>query len=101
MGQFTIELQSGEKAAIRYGNSYRLSFHILNLLKGKIIHREEKILYIISLDSAASAKREYRLLRSKKGVWMGEDFKNGRIPMDDELLMALQKAIGKEIHPAK
>ena len=92
MGHFTITLQNNQQGDVRWG-TLRKESTLLNLFKGNKSANEIKKGYIVKVASTSSEQKEYRLLKTKEGNWTSEDDGGFQVTPDDQISVAIKKAI--------
>lgn len=92
MGHFTITLPNNQQGDVRWGTIKRETL-FLNLFRGNKLKNEEKRGYIVKVASVPSNPKEYRLLKTKEGEWTSESNKGFQVTPDDEMGVAIKKAI--------
>jgi hypothetical protein len=85
MGYFTIELPDAGMAEVRTGRIIRKSLNIFHLFRRK----EIRIGYMVKIGERECC----RLLRTKEGQWLKEGNAGFQPTEEDEISIALKKAI--------
>jgi len=91
MGYFTIDLPGKIKGEVRFGKVMRkvkLS-DLFDLFSKKGPKREERRGYIVKIGEV----QLYRLLRTKEGEWLNDGDSGFPVAEDDEISLAIKKAI--------
>jgi len=88
MGYFTINLPDSRHGEVRWGKVRKLQLPFLWLSKK---NRDEKTGYIITVNSAIEGISEYRLFKTKEGIWSHDP--DGRNQVEDKIALAIRDAI--------
>jgi hypothetical protein len=92
MGQFTITLPNNQQGNVRWGTIRKKTF-FLNLFRHHKLKSEEKKGYIVKIAAVLNSLNEYRLLKTKEGEWASEGNEGFQVTPDDEMSIAIKKAI--------
>ncbi len=92
MGHFTITLSSNQQGDVRWGTIRKKSL-FLGLFRKSRLNNEVKKGYIVKIEPAPQNQKEYRLLKTKEGQWTSEDNEGFRVTPDDQITVAIKKAI--------
>lgn len=92
MGHFTIILPNNQQGDVRWGTIKKKTL-FLNLFRSNKLKGEEKKGYIVKIAPVLNNQNEYRLLKAKEGEWTSESNEGFQIAPDDEMSVAIKKAI--------
>jgi hypothetical protein len=92
MGHFTIALPNNQQGDVRWGTIRRKSLFI-GLFRNSKLNNEVKKGYIVNIEPASKGQKEYRLLKTNEGEWLSEDDGGFRVTPDDQISVAIKKAI--------
>jgi hypothetical protein len=92
MGHFTIALSNNQQGDVRWGTITKKS-SFLGLFRKNRLDNEVTKGYIVTIEPASKDQKEYRLLKTKEGEWTSEDDGGFRVTPDDQISMAIKKAI--------
>jgi len=92
MGHFTIALPNNQQGDVRWGTIRKKSL-FLDLFRKNRLNNEVKKGYIVHIEPASTNQQEYRLLKTKEGEWLSEGDEGFRVTPDDQISIAIKKAI--------
>lgn len=93
MGHFTIQLPTGQKADVWRGFARKKQLSLLSLFRGKNLKVDEKIAYIIKIRSFLEGQQEYRLMKTKDGVWVADEDGFFAVENDDQVSLLIKRTI--------
>ena len=93
MAQFFIKLPNNRQGNVRTGIQRKEQKSFLHMLAPwKKLNKEEKLAYIVEVNPVDDI-REYRLLKTKNGIWLQEGEDKWLREGDGKLNLLIKKAI--------
>ncbi len=92
MRHFTIALPNNQQGDVKWGTITKKS-PFLGLFRKNRLDNEVRKGYIVTMEPTSKDQKEYRLLKTKEGEWTSEDDGGFRVTPDDQISIAIKKAI--------